>query len=113
MVVPMFKPVQSARPMHRVLHDVLQMRPHMHDLQGTEGPTCLTLYVKLRSAWPYPRQAFALVCNSADVRLSGLEVLRQDCRFATAGWFQWSLKNSPNNDVWSFEAALANGWLPI
>ena len=30
-----------------------------------------------------------------------------------AGWFQWSLKNSPNNDVWSFEAALANGWLPI
>jgi hypothetical protein len=53
------------------------------------------------------------VCNSADVRLSGLEVLRQDCRFATAGWFQWSLKNSPNNDVWSFEAALANGWLPI
>ena len=28
-----------------------------------------------------------------------------------AGWFQWSLKNSPNNDVWSFESAVKYGWI--
>ena len=29
----------------------------------------------------------------------------------SAGWFLRTLKNSPGKDLWSFEAALANGWL--